>query len=436
MVTGPIWMGFTLCIALACLKNRQAIDGFDDSRKKSGACGAAGLWRALMSRGQGTVAIIVAAGVGERMGFGVPKQYAPLGGRAVVAHSVAVLAAHPAIDRVMVVIGPGQERQAQAALADIMADPWLVAGGATRRESVKAALEALDVEGGAARVLIHDAARPFLPARVIDTLLAGLDSHDGAIPALPVADTLVRQDGVMGDIVPREHLYRVQTPQAFRFGAVLAAHRAWCEGREATDDAQMVRDAGHDVMIVPGDAMLDKLTYAADFVQAEARLAATRLPRTGMGFDVHRLVEGKPLWLCGVEIAHSHGLSGHSDADVAIHALVDAILGALAEGDIGQHFPPSDPQWKGAASHRFLEFARDRATARGAEIAHVDVTIICEAPKIGPHAQTMRARLADLLALPASRVSVKATTTERLGFAGRREGIAAQAIATLLVPNS
>lgn len=387
-----------------------------------------------MTQGDNIIGIIVAAGVGARSGLDGPKQYARLGGKAVLAHSYGAFARHPRIGRVIIAIGPGQEAMARAALAGEHGDPIFVEGGATRRESVRAALKVAEQMGGAKAVLIHDAARPFVPSRVIDELIDAIEVHAGTIPALPVADTLVRHDGMMRDTVPRDHLYRVQTPQAFLFNVVLAAHRQWPESREATDDAQMVRVSGHDVALVTGDPMLDKLTYAEDFARAEAMLAARALPRTGTGYDVHRLVVGKPLWLCGVEIAHEAGLSGHSDADVAIHALVDAILGALAEGDIGQHFPPSDPQWKGAPSHRFLSFARDRVAARGGTFTHVDVTIICEAPKIGPHREAMRARLAELLAIPVTRVSIKATTTERLGFTGRGEGIAAQAVATILLP--
>ncbi|MDQ4419749.1 bifunctional 2-C-methyl-D-erythritol 4-phosphate cytidylyltransferase/2-C-methyl-D-erythritol 2,4-cyclodiphosphate synthase [Sphingobium sp. DEHP117] len=388
-----------------------------------------------MTAGRSIVGIIVAAGVGARSGLDAPKQYAPLGGQAVLAHSHAALASHPRIGRVIVAIGPGQEAMAREALAGVAEDPWLVEGGATRRESVMAALAEIEAAGGADAVLIHDAARPFLPSAVIDRLIEALERHDGAIPALAVADTLVRETGgAMGGPVARDGLMRVQTPQAFRFDAILNAHRACPADADVTDDAGLLRLMDIPVALVEGDPMLDKLTYPADFARAEEMLRARMVPRTGTGYDVHRLVPGKPLWLCGVEIAHEAGLSGHSDADVAIHALVDAILGALAEGDIGQHFPPSDPRWKGAASHRFLEFARNRVKARGGAITHVDVTIICEAPKIGPHRDAMRARLADLLALPLARVSVKATTTERLGFTGRKEGIAAQAVATLLLP--
>lgn len=385
-------------------------------------------------------AIIVAAGTGSRTGLGVPKQFAPLGRRPVLAHSHAALASHPRVGRMIVAIGAGQDEMARVALAQAERPPILVTGGATRRESVHAALERLDADGPPGLVLIHDAARPFLPHAVIDRLIAALESHEGATPVLPLVDTLVRGNAaLMGEAVPRDGLYRVQTPQAFRFGAILAAHRAISEslpddGSSITDDAGLLRATGRAVALCEGDRMLEKLTYAADFARAEARIASARLPRTGTGFDVHRLVPGKTLWLCGIEIPHEAGLSGHSDADVAIHALVDAILGALAEGDIGSHFPPGDPRWKDAPSHRFLSFARERVSARGGEIAHVDVTIVCEAPKIGPHRERMRLRLAELLAAPLDRVSVKATTTERLGFAGRREGIAAQAVATLMLP--
>jgi 2-C-methyl-D-erythritol 4-phosphate cytidylyltransferase/2-C-methyl-D-erythritol 2,4-cyclodiphosphate synthase len=352
-----------------------------------------------------------------------------------LAHGVDAFSAHPAIDGVVIVIGAGQEDMVRAALGDRPCPP-LVTGGETRRESVRAGLEYLAAQGAPLNVLIHDAARPFLPPHVIDGLLAAIEDHVGAIPALPVADTLVRFDGAMGDNVPRESLYRVQTPQAFRFEAVLAAHRAWPATRDATDDAQMVRDTGHDVTIIPGDIMLEKITQPEDFERAEALFSQALVSRTGLGFDVHRLEEGEQLWLGGILIPHSHGLSGHSDADVAIHAIVDAILGALAEGDIGSHFPPSDPQWRGASSDKFLAFAAGRVAARGGIVDHVDLTIICEAPKIGPRRDAMRARLAEILSVPIGRVSVKATTTERLGLTGRREGIAAQAVATLRLPSN
>ena len=379
-----------------------------------------------------TVALIVAAGQGSRAGGDVPKQYRTIAGKAVLAHAQEAIAGHGAIDAVFVVVADGQQHVARILLGD---EVQVVAGADSRRGSVRAGLEAIDAAGGADIVLIHDAARPFLPAAVVDRLLEALADSEGAIPTLPVADTLVREDGgTMAETVERAQLHRVQTPQAFRFATILAAHRAWDEAREATDDAQILRASGHDVMLVQGDERLEKLTYRQDFTRAEALLAPAYVTRVGMGYDVHRLAPGEPLWLGGVLVPHDRGLAGHSDADVALHAIVDAMLGALADGDIGSHFPPSDPQWRGAPSDRFLAYARDRVAARGGRIDHVDLTIICEAPKIGPHRDAMRARIAAILDVPIERVSVKATTTERLGFAGRREGIAAQAVATLSLP--
>ncbi len=377
-----------------------------------------------------TTALIVAAGKGERAGGGVPKQFRRIGGKAVLAHAYDALRAHGAIGEIVVVIGGGQEEAALEALAG--REVMLLAGGATRQQSVRNGLEHL-AASVPSHVLIHDAARPFLPPDVIDRLLTALETSSGAIPALPVADTLVRGGDALGEPVDRQGLFRVQTPQAFVFDAILAAHRGWDSAREATDDAGVLKAAGHDVILVEGDRMLEKLTTPGDF-DVMHRLFAPSDIRTGMGYDVHRLEEGEELWLCGVKVPHSHGLAGHSDADVALHALVDALLGALAEGDIGTHFPPSDMQWKGAASSRFVEHARDRVAARGGVIRHVDLTIICEAPKIGPHRPVMRAHVAALLAIAEDRVSIKATTTERLGFTGRREGIAAQAIATVALP--
>lgn len=371
-----------------------------------------------------TVAVIVAAGRGERAGGDMPKQYRRVAGHSLVGHALAVFGAHPAIDRVLFVIGEGQEHAFAEALVPATADH--VIGGAERRDSVARALDAIAAAGGAARVLIHDAARPFCPPRVIGDLLAALDRHDGATPVLPVVDTLARGSDLLADTVSRDGLWRVQTPQAFRFDALLAAHRAWPAGKEATDDAQMVRAGGGSVALVEGDAMLEKLTLPADFARADALHGGPQW-RIGSGYDVHRLVPGEGLWLCGVFIAHGHSLSGHSDADVALHALTDAILGAAALGDIGEHFPPSDPQWKGAASHIFLAHAARLAHDAGYVVGNVDVTIICEAPKVGPHRAAMRARLAELLAVDIGAISVKATTTERLGFTGRGEGIAAEA---------
>ena len=379
-----------------------------------------------------TVALIVAAGQGSRAGGDVPKQYRTIAGKAVLAHAQEAIAGHGAIDAVFVVVADGQQHVARILLGD---EVQVVAGADSRRGSVRAGLEAIDAAGGADIVLIHDAARSSLPAAVVDRLLEALADSEGAIPTLPVADTLVREDGgTMADTVERAQLHRVQTPQAFRFATILAAHRAWDEAREATEDAQILRASGHDVMLVQGDERLEKLTYRQDFTRAEALLAPAYVTRVGMGYDVHRLAPGEPLWLGGVLVPHDRGLAGHSDADVALHAIVDAMLGALADGDIGSHFPPSDPQWRGAPSDRFLAYARDRVAARGGRIDHVDLTIICEAPKIGPHRDAMRARIAAILDVPIERVSVKATTTERLGFAGRREGIAAQAVATLSLP--
>ena len=378
-----------------------------------------------------TAAIIVAAGTGARSGSAVPKQYAPLGGRAVLAHSYEALRRHPAIDRVVVVIGAGQE----AALKDAIGDVEHVTGGATRRRSVLAGLEALG--GDVEHVLIHDAARPFLSAAVIDSLLSALDTRDGAVPALPLADTLARDTALSGTLlggtVSRDGLHRIQTPQAFRYPVVLAAHRSW-RGDEPTDDAQMVRAAGGAVALVPGDPMLEKITHPADFAAADARLEATLRTRMATGFDVHRLEVGEELWLGGVLIPHDKGLSGHSDADVALHAITDALLGTIAAGDIGTHFPPSDPQWRGADSAQFLQHAASLITDRGGIIDFIDLTLICEEPKVGPHRVAMRDRIADLLRLKPGQVSIKATTTERLGFTGRGEGIAAQAAATVRVP--
>jgi 2-C-methyl-D-erythritol 4-phosphate cytidylyltransferase/2-C-methyl-D-erythritol 2,4-cyclodiphosphate synthase len=374
--------------------------------------------------GQKTVALIVAAGQGSRAGGETPKQYRKVAGKTLLAYAVDHLV-HPRIDAIQVVIGGGQEADYAAAIGD-RALPAPVIGGATRRESVANGLAAL---GGADAdaVLIHDAARPFLPGAVIDRLLDALARHDGAIPALPVVDTLTTR---AGEAVDREALVRVQTPQAFRLDAIRAAHAAWAGG-EPTDDAQVARAAGLDVALVEGDPALEKMTYDADFARAEA---ARLTPRTGSGFDVHAFGPDDHVWLGGVRIPHERGLKGHSDADVVLHALTDALLGAIAAGDIGDHFPPSDPQWKGAPSSLFLEHARDLVSAAGGRIVHADMTIICEAPRIGPHRDAMRRLIAELLRLPPARISVKATTTERLGFTGRGEGIAAQAIATVMMP--
>ncbi len=370
--------------------------------------------------------ILVAAGSGSRFGAETPKQFLSLAGKPVIAHAALALA------REVTLIQPvGDATAITAALAGIAHLPT-VPGGATRQASVRAGLEALAPHAPDI-VLVHDAARPFLPPGTIAALIAALASHPGAIPALPVADTLKRGiDGVITATVSRDLLFRAQTPQAFHFALLRDLHRAAPEG--ATDDASILEAAGHRVTLVPGHEDNIKLTYAADLARLERIFTPMMLPRVGTGFDVHVLVPGRRLMLCGIEIPHTHGLSGHSDADVGIHALCDAIYGALAEGDIGRHFPPSDNQYKDADSARFLRHAATRIAARGGILANVDVTLICEQPKITPHAPAMMARLADLLGVDVGRMSVKATTTERLGFAGRKEGIAAQAVATIMVP--
>ena len=373
-------------------------------------------------------AIIVAAGKGLRAGQPLPKQFALWRGKPVVRHSAQALADAGA-EQIVVAIPEGADSVAEAALGGIEG-VQLTTGGATRQESVRLALETL-AGNPPANVLIHDAARPDLPDAVVERLIDALDQHCGAIPVLPVVDSLVTAESdVMSGTAPREHMRRVQTPQAFRFAEILVAHRAWEGAPTAGDDAQVLRAAGHDIALVDGDERLHKLTFAEDFMDHHA----PPLPamRVGTGFDVHRLAAGEDLWLCGVKIDHHKGLAGHSDADVGLHAVVDAILGACAQGDIGDHFPPSDPQWKGVPSSRFVEHAVKLAAESGWSVGNVDLTLICEAPKIGPHRDTMRATLAEMLGVSVQSVSVKATTTEKLGFTGRGEGIAAQAVATLI----
>ncbi len=385
-----------------------------------------------MSLNGKTIALLVAAGTGSRAGTTLPKQYRRIGSKALLAHALDHLR-HPLIDEVRVVIGRGQEDLYRSALGEQPIPPS-APGGETRQASVRSGLEAIFAAGGAGAVLIHDAARPFLPAAVLDRLLKALAGSDGAVPVLPVVDSLAHYGLSLGDPVDRNRLVRVQTPQAFRFGPILEAHRSWTGSSAATDDAQVARAAGLSVATVEGDQMLEKLTFAEDFERAEQRLGGGLVSRTAMGFDVHAFADGETLWLGGILIPHSKGLSGHSDADVVLHALTDALLGTIGAGDIGQHFPPSDPRWRGAASSRFLEHAHALIEERGGRIDHVDVTIICEAPKIAPYREAIRERVAALLRLPSQRVSVKATTTERLGFAGRGEGIAAQALATVRLP--
>lgn len=372
-----------------------------------------------------TAAVIVAAGRGSRAGGDVPKQWQMLAGQTVLAHTLSAFRGR--VERLVLVIHP-DDRERAAALAG---DALLVEGGASRDASVRNALEAL-AGSGVSRVLIHDGARPLVPADVIGRVLAALDSHPGAAPALPVTDALwLGVDGSVAGTRDRAGMWRAQTPQGFRFDAILSAHRAHPGG--ALDDVEVARMAGLDVAIVDGDEVNLKLTYPGDFARAEAILKGRGMDvRLGNGYDVHAFTDGDHVWLCGVKVPHGKALLGHSDADVGMHALTDAIYGALAEGDIGRHFPPSDPQWKGAASHIFLRHAAERMRARGYALGNCDVTLVCERPKIGPHAGAMQVALAAIMGVEVDRVSVKATTSERLGFTGREEGIAALATACLV----
>ncbi len=372
-------------------------------------------------------AILVAGGSGARFGAASPKQYAKLAGQAVVRHAAVALL--PGIDRLQPVGDPLLLAGALAGLPHLPPVP----GGAERQDSVRAGLEAL-TPFIPDYVLIHDAARPIIPPGTIEAVLAALRDHAGAIPALPVSDTLKRgAAGISKGNVPRDGLFRAQTPQGFHYALLLDLHRA-ASGPAATDDACLLEQAGHAVALVAGSEHNIKLTYAEDLVRLEQSIGGGLMPRIGTGFDVHRLEAGRKLILCGIEVPYALGLAGHSDADVGIHALCDAIYGALAEGDIGRHFPPSEATWKDADSARFLRHAAGLVAARGGMIGNADITLMCEQPKITPHAAAMRARLAALMNIPIDRVSVKATTTERLGFTGRGEGIAAQAAATVLLP--
>ena len=371
-------------------------------------------------------ALLVAGGSGSRFGAAQPKQYLSLAGRPVIAHAAAALAAE-----VTWVQPVGDVAAITAALAGLDHLPP-VAGGSTRQYSVLNGLEALAAYAPDI-VLVHDAARPFVPPGTVAALVAALAHHAGAIPAVPVADTLKRgADGMIAGTVPRDGLFRAQTPQAFHYPLLRDLHRQAAAG--ATDDASILEAAGHGVALVAGHEDNIKLTYAEDLVRLQRIMSAGLIPRVGTGYDVHVLVPERKLMLCGIEVPHTHGLSGHSDADVGIHALCDAIYGALAEGDIGRHFPPSDNAYKDADSARFLRHAAERIAARGGVLANVDVTLICEQPKITPHAPAMIARVADLLGVDIGKVSIKATTSERLGFTGRKEGIACQAVATVLLP--
>jgi 2-C-methyl-D-erythritol 4-phosphate cytidylyltransferase / 2-C-methyl-D-erythritol 2,4-cyclodiphosphate synthase len=382
-------------------------------------------------------AIVVAAGRGLRAGGDVPKQYRAIAGEPVIRPSLARFAAHRAIAAVQPVIHPDDEAMFRTATDGLDLLP-AVPGGATRQGSVRAGLEALlarqpDI------VLVHDAARPFLSDALVTRAIAAAEASGAAVPAVAVADTVKKVDATGGIIatIDRADLRMVQTPQAFAFALLLDAHRrAAAAGREDfTDDAALLEWAGQRVTVFEGEPGNVKLTTSDDFVRAEAlRLAALADIRTGYGFDVHAFVEGDHVMLGGIRIAHSRGVTGHSDADVALHALVDAVLGALAEGDIGEHFPPNDPQWRGVSSDRFLAFACERVRARSGMIALLDVTIVCEVPRIGPHRDAMRARIAAIAGIPSGRVAVKATTSEKLGFTGRGEGIVAMATATVRLP--
>lgn len=375
-------------------------------------------------------ALIVAAGSGSRAGG--DKQWRSLGGKPVLRWSAAALLNAGAQELIVVIAPDAQDRAAQA-LAGLPS--WrAVTGGDTRARSVQAGLAALTCSADQP-VLIHDAARPLLDRAVIDRLVATLKDADGALPALPVADSLRQgQDGRMAGVVERDGLWRAQTPQAFRRGVIEAAYAAWPADETPTDEAVVVDRHGGRVVLVEGDPRLMKLTYPEDFAMAEALLP--RRTRIGSGYDVHRWGPGGSVWLCGIEVPHDQTLIGHSDADAGLHALTDAILGAIAEGDIGDHFPPSDPKWKGASSDRFLIHAADLVKARGGRIVNIDVTLICEQPKVKPHRLAMRERIAGLLGLPLDAVSVKATTSEGLGFTGRGEGLAAQAVVTVDLPAS
>ena len=387
----------------------------------------------------GVAALILAGGGAVRFGGDVPKQYLLLAGQAVLRRSAETFAAHPDIDQVRVVIRADDRALYDHAMAGLdILDP--VDGGATRQESSRLGLESL---AGLApeRVLIHDAARPFIDKATISRVLAALDGSAAVLPAVPVIDTLKRAAGdgaSVGDTVDREGLWRAQTPQGFRYDEIMKAHRTGAGTGPAaplTDDAAVAENAGLNVTLVMGHEDNMKVTMPEDFIRAEGLIAGgSGETRIGTGFDVHQFGPGDHVTLCGVRIKSAHGLIGHSDADTGLHAITDAILGAIAEGDIGTHFPPSDPQWRDAASDVFLRHAAGLVAAKGGRIVNVDVTLICEHPKIGPHRAAMTERIAGILEIDAGRVGVKATTTERLGFTGRGEGIAAQAAASILMP--
>ena len=380
----------------------------------------------------GTVALIVAAGRGHRFGAEQPKQYLPLAGRALLYHSTRAFTEHPAVDAVRVIIHGDDRALYEDAIAGLnLLDP--TPGGVERQDSARLGLESLQ-DIAPERVLIHDAARPAVDSGVIDRVLGALDSLPGAIPALAVSDTLKRGDNdLVEDTVERAGLWRAQTPQGFRYGDILAAHRA-AQGKALTDDAAVAEAAGLAVGLVAGAESNVKVTTDGDLTRLERLFSRILVSRTGMGFDVHAFGPGDHVTLCGHKIEHDRGLIGHSDADVGLHALIDAVLGAVGGGDIGTHFPPSDPQWKGVDSVVFATGARKMVAEAGGIIDHLDVTIACEAPKVGPHRAAMTARIAEAFGVGPGQVNVKATTTERLGFVGRGEGIAAMAVATLRLP--
>ena len=379
-------------------------------------------------------ALILAGGRGTRAGGGIPKQYRQIAGKTVLRRSIECLLDVPEIDLVRVVVHPDDAELYERTVAGLdLMDP--VHGGAERHLSALKGLESLEYLSPAT-VLIHDAARPFAPPEMIKRVICATKKTLGAIPALPVSDTLKRvdADGRIQGTVERAGLWRAQTPQGFAFKSLLEAHRAR-RSEIPTDDAAVMEEAGHEILVVNGDERNIKVTTEDNFARAEVLLRSTCMRvQLGSGFDVHQFGPGDHVMLCGIDIPFEHGLVGHSDADVALHALTDALLGAVGAGDIGQHFPPSDLRWKGAASSHFVEESARLIAEAGGRINNVDITIVGERPKIGPHRDKMRSRVAELLSLPVDRVNVKATTTEKLGFTGRGEGLAAQAMASVDMP--
>lgn len=394
----------------------------------------------LTDRPLPVAALLVAAGRGLRAGAGMPKQYRTLGGRSVLAQALTPFLAEPGIDRIQVVIGVGDEARYAHAIGSLETRKLTAAvvGGETRQASVLRGLQALAAGGFDGVVLVHDAARPFVSPALIGTAIGATWDADAAVPALAVTDTIKRVDerGRVVETPPRDRLVSVQTPQAFRFSVLLAAHEAAAAAGVdgLTDDAALMEWAGHPVATFPGDITNIKLTHPQDFERMPTDRPTEFRVRVGTGYDVHAFQEGDHVWLGGVRVPHDQGVLAHSDGDVALHALTDALLGALTDGDIGTHFPPSDPQWKGAASMPFLTFAANRVRERGGKIDFLDLTIICEAPKVGPHREAIRQAIADGTGVRIDQVAIKATTSERLGFTGRREGLAALATVTIRLP--